>query len=60
LGCSLPGSRQEQLKVSDHEFISFCNIHKVSPEELKDTYADKEVDETLIAPIARILGKTNI
>ncbi|MEB3343551.1 hypothetical protein [Okeania sp.] len=52
--------RQDQLQVSGHEFIKFCDIHKISPEELKDIYAGKPVDNTLIAPIARILGKTNI
>ncbi|NEO56821.1 MAG: hypothetical protein F6K54_29360 [Okeania sp. SIO3B5] len=51
--------RQEQLQVSGHEFIKFCDIHKISPEQLKDIYAGKAVDTNLVGPIARILGKTN-
>jgi len=51
--------RQEQLKVSAPEFIKFCDIHKISPEDLKNIYAGKPIEPDLIAPIARILGKTS-
>ena len=51
--------RQEQLKVGAPEFIKFCDIHKISPEELKNIYAGKVIDPSLIAPIARVLGKTS-
>ncbi len=51
--------RQDQLKVSAPEFIKFCDIHKVSPEDLKNIYAGKPIEPGLIAPIARILGKTS-
>ena len=49
--------RQQQLKVSAPEFIKFCDIHKISPEELKNIYAGKDIDPILIPAIARILGK---
>ena len=51
--------RQEQLRVSAPEFIKFCDIHKISPEDLKDISAGKAIDPSLIAPIARIVGKTS-
>lgn len=50
--------RQEQLQVSAPEFIKFCDIHKISPEDLKNIYAGKAIEPSLISPIARILGKT--
>lgn len=52
--------RQEQLKVSGPEFIKFCDIHKVSPENLKDIYAGKSIPPNLVGPISRILGKTPV
>ncbi|MDY6804681.1 MAG: hypothetical protein SXA11_12850 [Cyanobacteriota bacterium] len=51
--------RQEQLQVSAPEFIKFCDIHKISPEDLKNISAGKAIEPNLIAPIARILGKTS-
>lgn len=50
--------RQQQLQVSAPEFIKFCDIHKVSPKDLKDIYTGKPIESNLIAPIARILGKS--
>lgn len=52
--------RQEQLKVNGPEFIKFCDIHKVSPENLKDIYAGKSISDNLIGPISRILGRTPV
>ncbi|NEP42050.1 MAG: hypothetical protein F6K35_23650 [Okeania sp. SIO2H7] len=52
--------RQQQLKVSAPEFIKFCDIHKISPEELDNIYAGKAIDPILIPAIARILGKRAI
>lgn len=51
--------RQEQLQVSAPEFIKFCDIHKISPEDLKNISAGKAIDPNLVGPIARILGKAS-
>lgn len=50
--------RQQDLQVSTQEFVKFCDTFKVSPQELQSIFAGKSIDPSLIAPIARILGKT--
>ena len=49
--------RQEELQVSDQEFLKFCDTLKVSPQQIKDIFAGKPIDESAIVPLARILGK---
>lgn len=51
--------RQEQLKVGKQEFIKFCDIHKLSPQELQNIFLGNPIPSHLIAPIARILGVTS-
>lgn len=50
--------RQEELDISDQEFAGFCNSYKLSPKELLDIYDGKEVSDTQLKVLARILGKT--
>ena len=48
--------RQQEIDVGDQEFIKFCDSYMVSPEQLNDIYAGKPIDDSLIAPLARILN----
>jgi hypothetical protein len=48
--------RQQEIDISDKEFIKFCDSYMVSPEQLNDIYAGKPIDDSLIAPLARILN----
>jgi hypothetical protein len=50
--------RQQDLQVSTQEFVKFCDTFKVSPQQLQSIFAGKSIEPTLMAPIARILGKT--
>lgn len=50
--------RQQDLRVSTQEFVKFCDTFKVSPQQLQSIFAGKSIEPSLIAPIARILGKT--
>jgi hypothetical protein len=50
--------RQEELDLSDAEFIKFCDTFKVSPTELHNIYAGVPVDDSLLLPLTRILGIT--
>ena len=47
--------RQEELDMSDKEFARFCESYKLSPEELKDIYEGKEVTNSQLGVLARIL-----
>lgn len=52
-------NRQEELGVTDKEFITFCDSYRLSPSKLKEIYTGNAVIEsTLFAPIARILGQS--
>ncbi len=48
--------RQKALRVNPQEFMKFCNTYKISPLQLEDIYAGKSIDDSLIGPIARVLG----
>jgi hypothetical protein len=52
----LLSDRQKALDLSSQEFTKFCNTFKVSPAELYDIYAGEEIDDSLLAPLSRILG----
>ncbi|BAY07318.1 hypothetical protein [Calothrix sp. NIES-2098] len=48
--------RQKELDLSSQEFTKFCDTFKVSPLELDNIYAGEPIDDSLLAPLARILG----
>jgi len=49
--------RQEQLDISDKEFVRFCDSYKLSPQDLRDIYGGKEISDEQIGAIARIVGR---
>ncbi|MGB3518455.1 MAG: hypothetical protein WBA43_18505 [Elainellaceae cyanobacterium] len=52
-------NRQEELGVTDKEFVTFCDSYRLSPEKLKDIYSGQgTIESTLFAPIARVLGQS--
>jgi len=50
--------RQKQLDLSNHEFIRFCDSYKLSPQELLDIYKGKEVTDSQLRAVSRIVGKS--
>lgn len=50
--------RQQELDLGDKEFAKFCDTFKVSPVELNNIYAGDKIEDGLMAPLARILGKS--
>lgn len=49
--------RQEELGVTDKEFIQFCDSYRLSPDALQAIYdGDTLIENTMFAPLARILG----
>lgn len=48
--------RQAELDLSDSEFTKFCDTFKLSPEELSQIYAGEAVEDSLLAPLTRILN----
>jgi hypothetical protein len=48
--------RQIELDLGEKEFSKFCDTFKLSPVELNNIYAGENVDDSLIAPLSRILG----
>lgn len=50
--------RQEELDMSDKEFIRFCESYKLSAKELKDIYEGKDISDRKLAVLARILRKS--
>jgi hypothetical protein len=48
--------RQQELDLSNQEFAKFCDTFKLSPVELNNIYAGEPIDDTLLAPLSRILG----
>ncbi|NJN85387.1 MAG: hypothetical protein HC881_02540 [Leptolyngbyaceae cyanobacterium SL_7_1] len=49
--------RQEELDVSDKEFVRFCDSYRLSKEKLEAIYAGEEIDGNLLVPLSRILGQ---
>ncbi|MEH2380563.1 MAG: hypothetical protein V7K27_17025 [Nostoc sp.] len=52
----LLADRQKELDLSNQEFTKFCDSFKLSPTELNNIYAGEAFDDSLLAPISRILG----
>ncbi|MUG99674.1 hypothetical protein F7734_48310 [Scytonema sp. UIC 10036] len=52
----LLGERQLELDLNNQEFAKFCDTFKLSPVELNNIYAGEPVDDSLLAPLSRILG----
>jgi hypothetical protein len=48
--------RQIELDLGEKEFSKFCDTFKLSPVELNNIYAGENIDDSLIAPLSRILG----
>jgi hypothetical protein len=48
--------RQEELNVSDQEFVRFCDSYKISPLELQEIYAGEEIVNSQLGPLSRILA----
>ncbi|TVQ51854.1 MAG: hypothetical protein EA366_14800 [Spirulina sp. DLM2.Bin59] len=49
--------RQQELDVSDKEFVFFCNSYRLSPQELRDIYRGKDITDNQLKVLSRILGK---
>ena len=50
--------RQEELDISDKEFARFCDSYKLSHEELKGIYEGKQITNSQLVILSRILGKS--
>ncbi|HBE19743.1 MAG TPA: hypothetical protein DEG17_08210 [Cyanobacteria bacterium UBA11149] len=50
--------RQEELDVSNREFVRFCYSYKLSPQELKDIFDGKDISDNQLKSLSRILGKS--
>ncbi|GAB1543532.1 hypothetical protein NUACC21_62070 [Scytonema sp. NUACC21] len=48
--------RQQELDLNNQEFAKFCDTFKLSPVDLNGIYAGEAVDNSLLAPLSRILG----
>jgi hypothetical protein len=53
---TLLSERQLELDLNNQEFAKFCDTFKLSPVELNNIYAGEPVDNSLLAPLSRILG----
>lgn len=50
--------RQRELDINNREFVRFCSSYKLSPKELKDIFDGKEISDTQLKVLSRILGKS--
>ncbi|MBE9127742.1 MULTISPECIES: hypothetical protein [unclassified Coleofasciculus] len=50
--------RQQELDVSNREFARFCYSYKLSPQELKGVFEGKDIPDSQLKALARILGKS--
>jgi hypothetical protein len=50
--------RQRELDLSNREFVRFCYSYKLSPKELKDIFSGKELTDSQLRVLSRILGKS--
>ncbi len=50
--------RQTELDLNDDEFAKFCDSYRLSRRELRNIYADVEVESEQLIPLSRILGCT--
>ncbi|MHC5732182.1 MAG: hypothetical protein ACYTXY_50605, partial [Nostoc sp.] len=54
----LLNDRKKELDLNHQEFTKFCDSFKLFPDELNNIYAGEAFDDSLLAPISRILGIT--
>ncbi len=50
--------RQQELNVSNRDFVRFCSSYKLSPQELKDIFNGKDISDQQLKSLSRILGKS--
>jgi hypothetical protein len=50
--------RQRELDLSNREFVHFCYSYKLSPKELKEIFSGKDISDSQIKVLSRILGKS--
>lgn len=48
--------RQDELDLTDEEFIKFCDTFRLIRENLQGIYAGADIDSAWLAPLSRILG----
>jgi hypothetical protein len=48
--------RQKELNLNTQDFSKFCDTFKLSAVELNNIYAGGAVEDSLLAPLSRILG----
>ncbi|WP_026733949.1 hypothetical protein [Fischerella sp. PCC 9605] len=53
---ALLNERQKELDLDNQEFAKFCDTFKLSPTELHNIYSGEAVEDSLLAPLSRILG----
>jgi len=50
--------RQDELDVSDKEFMRFCDSYRLPVEKLQAIYEGEDIDSTMLVPLSRILGRS--
>ncbi|MBD2464859.1 hypothetical protein H6G89_28045 [Oscillatoria sp. FACHB-1407] len=50
--------RQDELDVTDKEFIRFCDSYRLPKEKLQAIYDGEEIDSEDLGPLSRILGRS--
>lgn len=48
--------RQADLDITDQEFERFCDSYRLVPIKLKAIYEGREIDGSMLTPLARVLG----
>lgn len=48
--------RQAALDISDQEFARFCDTYRLSRSALNNIYAGEKISDSLLTPLARIIG----
>lgn len=48
--------RQTELDITDQEFERFCDSYRLVPAKLQAVYEGREVDGSMLTPLARVLG----
>ena len=50
--------RQRELKISNRDFVRFCYSYKLTPQELEDIFKGKDISDSQLKVLSRILGKS--
>ncbi|MEQ9483583.1 hypothetical protein [Coleofasciculus sp. F4-SAH-05] len=50
--------RQQALDISNREFVRFCASYKLAPQQLKDIFQGKDIPDSQLKSLSRILGKS--